>query len=92
MAPGQEGYFEVSSECLFEGYLDHPEWTSAAMTADGWYRTGDLAVIDETGYVRISGRVKDVINRGGEKVPVAEIEQLLHTHPRHHRGCGGCNA
>ena len=47
------------------------------ITADGWYRSGDLAVIDAAGYVRITGRVKDVINRGGEKVPVAEIEQLL---------------
>ena len=49
--------------------------------ADGWYRTGDLARIDADGYVRITGRVKDVINRGGEKIPVAEIEQLLHAHP-----------
>lgn len=78
---GQEGNFEVHSRCLFAGYLDHPDWTAAAMTPDGWYRTGDLAVIDESGYVRISGRVTDIINRGGEKVPVAEIEQLLHEHP-----------
>ena len=81
LAPGAEGNFEVKSQCLFEGYLDHPEWTADALTPDGWYRSGDLAVIDESGYVRISGRVKDVINRGGEKVPVAEVEQLLHTHP-----------
>jgi 3-phosphoshikimate 1-carboxyvinyltransferase len=81
LAPGQEGNFEVHSRTLFEGYLDHPEWTAEAMTPDGWYRSGDRAIIDEAGYVRITGRVKDVINRGGEKVPVAEIEQLLHTHP-----------
>lgn len=81
LAPGQEGNFEVRSRTLFEGYLDHPEWTAEAMTPDGWYRSGDLAIIDEAGYVRITGRVKDVINRGGEKVPVAEIEQLLHGHP-----------
>ena len=81
LAPGQEGNFEVKSGCLFEGYLGHPDWTAAAMTPDGWYRSGDLAVIDDAGFVRISGRVKDVINRGGEKVPVAEIEQLLHEHP-----------
>jgi cyclohexanecarboxylate-CoA ligase len=81
LAPGQEGNFEVKSDCLFAGYLGRPDLTAEAMTEDGWYRSGDLAVIDETGYVRISGRVKDVINRGGEKVPVAEIEQLLHTHP-----------
>jgi cyclohexanecarboxylate-CoA ligase len=81
LAPGQEGNFEVHSPTLFEGYLDHPEWTAEAMTPDGWYRSGDLASIDAAGYVRITGRVKDVINRGGEKIPVAEIEQLLHTHP-----------
>ncbi|SCG76976.1 3-phosphoshikimate 1-carboxyvinyltransferase [Micromonospora coxensis] len=81
LGPGQEGVFEVVSDCLFAGYLDHPDWTAAAMTSDGWYRSGDLAVIDESGFVRITGRVKDVINRGGEKIPVAEIEQLLHAHP-----------
>ena len=84
LAPGRQGNFEVSSKCMFDGYLDHPDWTREAMTKDNWYRSGDLAVIDESGYVRISGRVKDVINRGGEKVPVAEIEQLLHTHPAVH--------
>lgn len=78
---GVEGNFEVTSRCLFEGYLDRPDLTAAAMTADGWYRTGDLATIDADGYLRITGRVKDVVNRGGEKVPVAEIEQLLHEHP-----------
>jgi 3-phosphoshikimate 1-carboxyvinyltransferase len=77
---GAEGNFEVASDCLFVGYLDHPEWTAAALTSDGWYRSGDLAVIDEANYVRITGRVKDVINRGGEKIPVAEVEQLLHAH------------
>jgi 3-phosphoshikimate 1-carboxyvinyltransferase len=78
---GVEGNYEVTSRCLFEGYLDRPDLTAAAMTEDGWYRTGDLATIDADGYLRITGRVKDVVNRGGEKVPVAEIEQLLHEHP-----------
>ena len=81
LAPGEEGNFEVHTDCLFDGYLNRPELTAKAVTADGWYRTGDLARIDASGYVRITGRVKDVINRGGEKVPVAEIEQLLHAHP-----------
>jgi non-ribosomal peptide synthetase component E (peptide arylation enzyme) len=78
---GTEGNFELRSRCFFEGYLDHPEWTAAALTPDGWFRTGDLATLDDAGYLRITGRVKDVINRGGEKVPVAEVEQLLHAHP-----------
>jgi 3-phosphoshikimate 1-carboxyvinyltransferase len=81
LGPGEEGNFQVISRCLFEEYLDRPDLTAAAMTADGWYRTGDLATIDGDGFLRLTGRVKDIINRGGEKVPVAEIEQLLHEHP-----------
>jgi cyclohexanecarboxylate-CoA ligase len=81
LSTGEEGNFEVHTDCLFVGYLNRPALTAEAVTADGWYRTGDLARIDENGYVRITGRVKDVINRGGEKVPVAEIEELLHAHP-----------
>lgn len=78
---GVEGNFELKSPTFFEGYLDHPEWTADAFSADGFFRTGDLGIIDESGYIRITGRVKDVINRGGEKVPVSEIEQLLYEHP-----------
>jgi len=81
LPPGREGNFEVDTGCMFEGYLNRPELTAEAITGDGFYRTGDLARIDSAGYVRITGRVKDVINRGGEKVPVAEIEQLLYAHP-----------
>ncbi|MBV9718595.1 MAG: 3-phosphoshikimate 1-carboxyvinyltransferase [Candidatus Eremiobacteraeota bacterium] len=81
LPPGEEGHFEVKSPTMFEGYVDRPEWTAAAFTADGWFRTGDLGVMDESGYVRITGRVRDVINRGGEKIPVAEVEQLLSDHP-----------
>jgi 3-phosphoshikimate 1-carboxyvinyltransferase len=81
LGPGEEGNFQVTSRCLFEEYLDRPDLTAAAMTADGWYRSGDLATIDGDGFLRLTGRVKDIINRGGEKVPVAEIEQLLHEHP-----------
>jgi len=77
---GSEGNFELLSRCFFDGYLDRPDLTAEALTADGWYRTGDLAVLDEDGFLRITGRVRDVVNRGGEKVPVAEIEQLLHAH------------
>jgi cyclohexanecarboxylate-CoA ligase len=80
LGPGEEGNFQVTSRCLFEEYLDRPDLTAAAMTPDGWYRTGDLATIDSDGFLRLTGRVKDIINRGGEKVPVAEIEQLLHEH------------
>ncbi len=81
LPPGDEGNFEVLTPTLFEGYLNRPELTAEAITADGYYRTGDLARIDADGYLRITGRVKDVINRGGEKVPVVEVEQLLYAHP-----------
>jgi len=80
LPPETEGHLQVLSPTMFEGYLEDPEGTADAYTADGWYRTGDLAVIDAEGYMRVTGRVKDVINRGGEKIPVAEIEQLLYRH------------
>ena len=81
LEPGVEGNFEVRCECTFRGYLNRPDLTAEAFTADGFYRTGDLATIDSRGYIRITGRVRDLINRGGEKIPVAEIEQLLYAHP-----------
>jgi len=77
---GTEGNFEICSPTVFDGYLGRPDLTAEAVTPDGWYRTGDLAVIDKAGFVRVTGRVKDVINRGGEKIPVAEVEQLLFSH------------
>jgi cyclohexanecarboxylate-CoA ligase len=80
LSAGKEGNYEILSPTMFLGYLDDPAATAAAYTPDGWYRTGDLAIIDVDGYVRITGRVKDVINRGGEKIPVAQIEQLLYAH------------
>ncbi|OON82299.1 3-phosphoshikimate 1-carboxyvinyltransferase [Streptomyces tsukubensis] len=78
---GEEGNYEIHSPTVFDGYLDRPDLTAEVFTEDGWYRTGDLATIDSAGFLRITGRVKDVINRGGEKIPVAEIEQLLFDHP-----------
>jgi cyclohexanecarboxylate-CoA ligase len=81
LSAGTEGNYEIRSPTMFAGYLDDPASTTAAYTPDGWYRTGDLAIVDEDGYLRISGRVKDVINRGGEKIPVMEIEQILYAHP-----------
>jgi cyclohexanecarboxylate-CoA ligase len=81
LPPGTEGNFEVLTDCLFDGYLNRPDLTAEAVTPHGWYRSGDLATVDGDGQLRITGRVNDVINRGGEKVPVAEIEQLLYAHP-----------
>jgi cyclohexanecarboxylate-CoA ligase len=78
---GTEGNFELHSPTMFDGYLDRPDLTDDVFTEDGWYRTGDLAKVDEKGFLSITGRVKDVINRGGEKIPVVEIENLLYQHP-----------
>ncbi|MFB2584502.1 AMP-binding protein [Herbiconiux liukaitaii] len=78
---GQEGDYELKSPTTFLGYLDRPDLTAEVFTADGWYRTGDRAILDADGFLHITGRVKDVINRGGEKVPVVEIENLLFGHP-----------
>ncbi len=62
------------------GYWDDEEQTAEAVV-DGWMRTGDLAVMDDAGYVQITGRIKDLVIRGGENVYPREVEELLHTHP-----------
>ncbi|MEV4443252.1 AMP-binding protein [Streptomyces sp. NPDC049577] len=64
------------------GYWNDPERTAEAVDAEGWMHTGDLAVMDEDGYVRIVGRIKDMIIRGGENVYPREIEEFLHSHPK----------
>ena len=69
----------VRSCSNFGGYLRRPQWNST--DPQGWFDTGDLARIDERGYIRITGRSKDVIIRGGENIPVVEIEALLYRHP-----------
>jgi cyclohexanecarboxylate-CoA ligase len=76
---GQTGKLLVRACSNFGGYLKRPQWN--ATDADGWFDTGDLARLDEQGYVRITGRSKDVIIRGGENIPVVEIEALLYRHP-----------
>ena len=76
---GENGRLLVRACSNFGGYLKRPQWNGT--DAEGWFDTGDLARIDERGYVRISGRSKDVIIRGGENIPVFEIEVLLYKHP-----------
>ncbi|MEU2686867.1 AMP-binding protein [Streptomyces hygroscopicus] len=78
---GVEGDLQVRGPGLFVGYLDRPDFTAEAFTADGWFRTGDRAVIDTDGFVSLSGRTKDIVIRGGENVPVVAIESLLYQHP-----------
>ena len=76
---GAEGELQARGPGSFVGYLKRPQLFNT--DADGWFSTGDLARIDEDGYVRIVGRSKDIIIRGGENVPVVEIEGLLYRHP-----------
>ena len=66
---------------VMKGYYNMPEQTAAAITPDGWLRTGDQASIDADGYVRITGRIKDMIIRGGENIAPKEIEDVLRQHP-----------
>jgi cyclohexanecarboxylate-CoA ligase len=79
LPPGEVGRLVVRSCSNFGGYLKRPHLNGT--DADGWFDTGDLASMDTDGYIRISGRSKDVIIRGGENIPVFEIEALLYKHP-----------
>jgi cyclohexanecarboxylate-CoA ligase len=79
-APGTVGRLQARGTFSFVGYLKKPELN--AWDADGWFETGDLARMDAEGYIRITGRSKDVIIRGGENIPVVEIENLLYRHPK----------
>jgi cyclohexanecarboxylate-CoA ligase len=77
--PGTEGRLQARCATTFVGYLKRPE--SYGVDADGWIETGDNARMDADGYIRITGRSKDIIIRGGENVPVVEVEALLYRHP-----------
>jgi cyclohexanecarboxylate-CoA ligase len=76
---GESGRLLVRGAQMFKGYYKRPELP--AFDGDGWFDSGDLAYMDKDGYIRISGRVKDILVRGGENVPVVEIENLLYKHP-----------
>lgn len=81
LASGTEGRLQVKGPFLFVGYARRMELTRAAFDGE-WFDTGDLAVIDADGYVKISGRTKDVIIRGGENIPVVYVENALYEDPR----------
>jgi cyclohexanecarboxylate-CoA ligase len=75
----EEGRLQLRADSLFGGYLKRPDLRG--LDAEGWFDTGDLARIDAEGYLRITGRSKDIIIRGGENIPVVEIENLIYGHP-----------
>ncbi|MGW4093719.1 AMP-binding protein [Nocardia sp. NPDC004750] len=78
---GIEGELQIRGAGLFAGYYARPDFTHHAFDADGWFVTGDRAVIETDGCVTITGRTKDIIIRGGENIPVAAVESLIFRHP-----------
>ena len=78
---GGEGEYCTRGFHVMLGYWNDPDKTAEAIDADGWMHSGDLATMDEDGYVNIVGRIKDMIIRGGENVYPREIEEFLYTHP-----------
>ncbi|MEM7446368.1 MAG: AMP-binding protein, partial [Pseudomonadota bacterium] len=81
VAVGEQGELLTRGYSVMQGYWDAPEQTASAIDKDGWMHTGDLATIDAEGYGNITGRVKDMICRGGENIYPREIEEFLYTHP-----------
>ena len=82
LEPGIQGELQARSSMVMQGYYNMPEATAAAIDDEGWLHTGDLAEVDEDGYYKITGRLKDMIIRGGENVYPREIEEFLYTHPK----------
>jgi 2,3-dihydroxybenzoate-AMP ligase len=80
--PGATGQLLVRGPCVLRGYYRAPEYNARAFTADGFLRTGDLVQITESGELVVAGRLKDIVNRGGEKVPAEELESHLLAHPQ----------
>ena len=78
---GAEGELQVRGASVFPGYLHDPEANAEAFTHDRWFRTGDLATVDEHGNIVLKGRIKDTVNRGGVKYSTREVEDLLLGHP-----------
>ncbi|MGZ0179223.1 MAG: AMP-binding protein [Acidimicrobiales bacterium] len=78
---GSEGEYCTRGFHVMNGYWNDPDKTAEAIDADGWMHSGDLATMDDDGYVNIVGRIKDMIIRGGENVYPREIEEFLYTHP-----------
>jgi len=81
VARGESGEFQTRGYSVMKGYWNEEEKTAQAIDAEGWMHTGDLAVMDVDGYVNITGRIKDLIIRGGENISPREIEEFLYSHP-----------
>lgn len=81
VARGESGEFLTRGYSVMDRYWNEPEKTHQAVDSEGWMHTGDLAVMDSEGYVRITGRIKDLIIRGGENISPREVEEFLYRHP-----------
>ncbi|MCS7280641.1 MAG: AMP-binding protein [Desulfobacterota bacterium] len=79
---GKQGELVIKGPCVFTGYYNAPEENEKVFTKDGFFRTGDLAMMDEEGNITITGRIKEMINRGGESISATEIENLILSHPK----------
>ena len=86
LGPGEDGEVVTRGPGVMDGYLDEPEVNDRAFV-DGWFRTGDAGRLDADGYLTITGRIKEVINRGGEKVAPMEVERVIAEHPAVARVC-----
>ena len=87
LPPGYEGEEASRGPNVFMGYFDEPELTARALDEEGWYYSGDLCRMDEAGYIKITGRKKDIIVRGGENISSREVEDILLQHPKIHDAC-----
>jgi fatty-acyl-CoA synthase len=77
-----QGEIVTRSACVMKGYYKMPEATAEAIDKDGWLHTGDLGEVDEQGYFKVTGRIKDMIIRGGENIYPRELEEFLYKHPQ----------
>ena len=82
LPPGVQGELCTRGYLVMKGYYNMPDQTAKAIDEEGWLHTGDLATVDEEGYYRITGRLKDMIIRGGENIYPREVEEFLYTHPK----------
>jgi len=80
LAQGESGEIVIRGPNVFSGYENNPDANATAFS-NGWFRTGDLGVLDADGYLTISGRLKEIINRGGEKIAPREVDDVLQAHP-----------
>ncbi|EFG5810355.1 medium-chain fatty-acid--CoA ligase [Escherichia coli] len=87
LPPGCEGEEASRGPNVFMGYFDEPELTARALDEEGWYYSGDLCRMDEAGYIKITGRKKDIIVRSGENISSREVEDILLQHPKIHDAC-----